>query len=87
MTLIPLILSAIAIARLCGAGHDWLLWSIVAVTVLAWLTNAAVRNSHRMETTGLSDRQITNFWTVASMVAFLLNCGIAIWGIVVSLQR
>jgi len=86
MTLIPLALSIGAVWLLWGSGHIALKWVIVGVTVFAWLTNQAVRNSYRMEETGQSTTRITNFWTVASMVMFVVNCAVAVAGIVVALK-
>jgi hypothetical protein len=80
MTLIPLALSVWAVIRLQGTDSSGLLWTIVGVTIVAWLTNQAVRNSAKMEG---KDSDVTSFWVKASMVMFIANCGVAIAGLVV----
>jgi hypothetical protein len=84
--MIPLILAIVAVYRLWDTPHNVLKWSIVGITVFAWLVNEAVRNSVKMENAGTGDRTVTNFWTKASMATFLLNCAFAIWGIVKSIS-
>ena len=80
MTLIPVALSVWAVICLQGTDNSGLLWTIVGVTVVAWLTNQAVRNSAKMEG---KNSDVTNFWVKASMVMFIANCGVAIAGLVV----
>ncbi len=79
MTLIPLALSVWAVIRLQGTDNSGLLWTIVGVTIVAWLTNQAVRNSAKMEG---KYSEVTRVWVKASMVMFLANCGVAIAGLV-----
>ena len=80
MTLIPLALSIWAVIRLQGTDNSELLWTIVGVTIVAWLTNQAVRNNAKMEG---KYSNVTAFWVKASMVMFIANCGVAIAGLVV----
>lgn len=86
MTLIPLVLSLIAIITLWNKEQPILFWSVISVTILAWLVNQAVRNSRKMESTGESELKITYFWVKISMLFFVLNCGIAIWGIIAGVR-
>jgi len=96
MTLIPFILSIIAVYRLWDSDHSTLKWLIIGVTIFYWLCNEAVRNSRKrqalspieikvLESTEDSDWKVTKFWMKISLGMFFINCGIAIYGIVVTL--
>ena len=85
MTLIPIILTIFSTMRLWNSEkYQTLMWAIVALAVVTWLANEAVRNSYKMERRGMSDRQVTNFWTGASMLLTAITCILAIAGIVLS---
>jgi hypothetical protein len=82
--MIPLILSCIAVYRLWDTPHTALLWMVIGISIIAAMTNQAVRNCVRMEYTGTGDRSVTTFWTKASMVTFVGNVVVAIIGLLKS---
>lgn len=80
--LIPLALSIIAVYRPWDMNYTVLKWAIIGVTILAWLVNEAVKNSRKMELKGKGDRKVTYFWVKVSMFMFVVNCIVAIYGLV-----
>lgn len=78
---IPLILSVVAVYRLWNTNYTILKWVIIGVTILAWLTNEAVKNSRKMELKGEGEKKVTYFWVKISMFIFLVNCLVAIYGL------
>jgi hypothetical protein len=54
---------------------------IISILFISWLVNEAVRNSCVMETTGESNREITDFWTIGSIICLILKTTAAIYAI------
>ena len=79
MLLIPNILSLIALYILFQNDQKIFMGVIIAISFISWLVNEAVRNSYAMEVTGESNRNITDFWTIGSMICLALKTTIAIY--------
>ena len=81
MFLIPNTLSAIALYMLFQADQKIFMGVIISILFISWLVNEAVRNSCVMETTGESNREITDFWTIGSIICLILKTTAAIYAI------
>jgi len=81
MFLIPNTLSAIALYMLFQADQKIFMGVIISILFISWLVNGAVRNSCVMETTGESNREITDFWTIGSIICLILKTTAAIYAI------
>lgn len=81
----PFLLSVIAVYRLWDTPFTFLKWVIVGITILAWLTSEAVRNSRKMELAGEGERKVTYFWVKASMFMFVSNTAVAVYGLMKTL--
>jgi hypothetical protein len=81
MFLIPNTLSAIALYMLFQTDQKIFMGVIISILFISWLVNEAVRNSCVMETTGESNREITDFWTIGSIICLILKTTAAIYAI------
>ena len=81
MFLIPNTLSAIALYILYQDDQKIFMGVIISILFISWLVNEAVRNSCVMETTGESNREITDFWTIGSIICLILKTTAAIYAI------
>ena len=84
MFLIPNTLSAIALYMLFQTDQKIFMGVIISILFISWLVNEAVRNSCVMETTGESNREITDFWTIGSIICLILKTTASIYVISVS---
>jgi hypothetical protein len=84
MFLIPNTLSAIALYMLFQNDQKIFMGVIISILFISWLVNEAVRNSYVMETTGESNREITDFWTIGSIICLILKTTASIYVISVS---
>ena len=84
MFLIPNTLSAIALYMLFQTDQKIFMGVIISILFISWLVNKAVRNSYVMETTGESNREITDFWTIGSIICLILKTTASIYVISVS---
>ena len=84
MFLIPNTLSAIALYMLFQNDQKIFMGVIISILFISWLVNKAVRNSYVMETTGESNREITDFWTIGSIICLILKTTASIYVISVS---
>ena len=84
MFLIPNTLSAIALYMLFQTDQKIFMGVIISILFISWLVNEAVRNSCVMETTGESNREITDFWSIGSIICLILKTTASIYVISVS---
>ena len=84
MFLIPNILSLIALYILFQNDQKMFMGVVIAISFISWLVNEAVRNSYAMEVSGESNRKITDFWTIGSMLLLTLKTTVAIYAIAAS---
>ena len=82
---VPLILAAISAYLLWDTNHSTLKWVIVAIAIFLFLSNQAVVNSAKMQTTGESTTKITNVWAAISLVTSIIVAILSIYGIYLTL--